>query len=283
MWILFSLGAAFFAGITTLFCSIGVKDANTYLVTSIKTTVILVISFLIVLFQGNINEFNSLNNSKVFFLIMSGLTTTLLWLFYFKALQLGDVSKVTPVDKTSIIMTLILSMIFFYEQVTIYKIISMLLIILGTKLMMNKVKDLNNNKWFIYALLTAIFTSLATIVGKIGIKDIDSNFAMFFRTIIIFIFIWFIVFIKKSYKDISKLTYKNIIFIILSGITTCLSWLCYFKALQVGEASIVFTVEKLSIVVAIICSVLFLKERLNKKNILGLIIIIVGEFILILK
>ncbi len=282
MWIIFALLAAFFAGITTIFSKIGVNNVDSTLATSLRTAIILIFNLLVVLFIGSFNEINKLDFKIIIFLILSGITTALLWLSYFKALQLCDVNKVTPIDKTSIVLTLLLSSVFLNEKITIIKIISMILILIGTFLMTNIKAKKCDNKWLIYAILTAIFTSLATILGKIGIKDIESNFGTLIRTIIVFIIIWSIVFIKGKHKEIKVINKKSWLFILLSGITTGLSWLCYFKALQGGEASIVFPIEKLSIVVAIIFSCIFLKEKINKKSILGLILIVVGTLLLII-
>lgn len=282
MWIIFALLAAFFAGITTIFSKIGVNNVDSTLATSLRTAIILIFNLLVVLFIGSFNEINKLDFKIIIFLILSGITTALLWLSYFKALQLCDVNKVTPIDKTSIVLTLLLSSVFLNEKITIIKIISMILILIGTFLMTNIKAKKCDNKWLIYAILTAIFTSLATILGKIGIKDIESNFGTLIRTIIVFIIIWSIVFIKGKHKEIKVINKKSWLFILLSGLTTGLSWLCYFKALQGGEASIVFPIEKLSIVVAIIFSCIFLKEKINKKLILGLILIVVGTLLLII-
>lgn len=282
MWIIFALLAAFFAGITTIFSKIGVNNVDSTLATSLRTAIILIFNLLVVLFIGSFNEINKLDFKIIIFLILSGITTALLWLSYFKALQLCDVNKVTPIDKTSIVLTLLLSSVFLNEKITIIKIISMILILIGTFLMTNIKAKKCDNKWLIYAILTAIFTSLATILGKIGIKDIESNFGTLIRTIIVFIIIWTIIFIKSKHKEIKLINKKSWLFILLSGITTGLSWLCYFKALQGGEASIVFPIEKLSIVVAIIFSCIFLKEKINKKSILGLILIVVGTLLLII-
>ena len=222
-----------------------------------------------------------MNIKTIFFIILSGITTALLWICYFKALSLADVSKVTPVDKLSIIITLILSSIFLNEKITIIKIISMIFMITGTFFMVNKNEKKEEGNWFIYALLTALFTSLATILGKVGIKDINPNLGTMLRTIIILIIIWGVIFIKKEYKDIHHINNKNLFFIVLSGISTGLSWLFYFMALKEGEASIVFPIEKLSAAVAILISVIFLKEKLDRKGKLGFCMIISGTLLLI--
>lgn len=284
MWLLFSIGAAFFAGIATIFGAIGVKNIDTSLATAIRTTIILLFSLIVVFIVGSLNEIGNINSKTLLFLIISGITTALLWLSYFKALQLGSVNKVTPIDKTSIILTLVLSVIFLKEKITIVKVISMTLILIGAIFMIVKKKDDINksNRWFIYAALTSLFTSLTTIVGKIGIKDVESSLGMFLRTIIVFIIIWLVTFFKRKYKDIFLITKKGWLFLVLSGVSTGTSWLCYFKALQFGEASVVFSIEKLSIVVAVLCSTIFLKEKINRKSIIGLVIIVIGEVMLII-
>lgn len=280
MWIIFAVLAAIFSGLTTVFAKVGVAKANSTLVTGLRTIVILIFSVIVFIFLGD--GFKNLNLKTIFFIVLSGITTALLWICYFKALSLADVSMVTPIDKLSIVVTLILSFFFLKEKITIIKIVSMIFMISGTFLMVNRKEKNGEGNWFIYALLTALFTSLATILGKIGIKDINPNLGTMLRTIIILIIIWGVIFVKKEYKDIKNINKKNILFIILSGISTGLSWLFYFMALKKGEASIVFPIEKLSAVVAILISVIFLKEKLNKKRKIGFTFIISGTLLLIL-
>lgn len=280
MYIFYAIIAAFFSGLTTIFSKYGLNNTNSNVVTAIRTIIIFIFSFIIFLiFKNSFHELN-LNNSL--FLILSGITTALLWLFYFKALSLSDISKVTPVDKTSVILTLILSFIFFNEKITIYKIFSIIFLILGTCLMVEKTHKVKNNNWFIYALLTAVFTSISTILAKLGLKDISFYLANLFRTFIVLIITWIYIYLKKEYKDIKDISLKNYIFILLSGVSTTLSWIFYFIALKEGDASIVFPIEKLSAVFAIIGSVIFLKERLNYKNVIGFIFIIISTIILII-
>lgn len=279
MWIFFALLAAFFSGLTTIFAKAGINKANSTLVTGLRTIVIVIVTIIIyVIFRESIKN---ISIKTIIYIILSGITTALLWISYFKALSLANVNMVTPIDKTSIILTLILSFIFLKESITINKIISIILILTGTYLMVKKEKEKKNSKWIIYAILTAVFTSLATILGKVGIKNIDPNFATLIKTIIVLIIIWIIIVIKKDYKDIKLLDKKNYLFITLSGISTSLSWLFYFLALKRGEASIVFPIEKMSVVVAIIGSSIFLKEKLDKKAVIGLILLFISTFILI--
>ena len=279
MWILYSFLAAIFSGLTTIFAKKGVKNIDSLLSTSIRTAIILIISFLIVII---FNSFEKINIKTFIFLILSGISTTLLWINYFKALDYGNVNEVTPVDKTSIVITLVLSSIFLNEKITILKIISCILIIVGTFLMVNKSEHSNNKKWLLYAILTAIFTSLSAIISKIGLRDINPSLGNFYRTIIVFILIWFYVIIKKKQKNIINIKRQTWIYLIISGFTTSLSWLFYFYALKNGEASMVFPIEKLSVVVSIGLSYVILKEKMTKKSIIGLILIIIGTLILLI-
>lgn len=279
MWIFFAILAAIFSGLTTVFAKVGVSKANSTLVSGIRTIVIMIFSILVFLFLGN--GFKNIDLKTIIFIVLSGITTALLWICYFKALSLADVSMVTPIDKLSIVLTLILSYIFFKEKITIIKVISMICMIGGTFLMVNNDKENKENNWIIFAFLTAVFTSLATILGKMGINNINPNLGTMLRTIVILVIIWGVIIIKKEYIDIRKITKKNILFIILSGISTGISWLFYFMSLKDGEVSIVFPVEKLSAAVAILISIIFLKEKLDKKGILGFVSIILGTLLLI--
>lgn len=279
MWIVYALLAALFSGLTTICAKKGVKNVDSILGTSIRTTVILLISFLTVLL---FSSFDKVNIKTIIFLVLSGVSTTLLWLSYFKALDLGNVNEVTPVDKTSIVLTLILSCIFLNEKITIIKIISSILIISGTFLMVNKKEHTNDKGWLKYAVLTAVFTSTSAIISKIGLRDIDPNLGNLYRTIFVFIFTWIIVLLKKKQKYIKSINKQSWLYLILSAITTSLSWICYFNALKEGEASIVFPIEKLSVVVSIGMSYILLKEKMTKKSLFGLILIIIGTSILII-
>ena len=279
MWIVFALLSALFSGLTTICAKKGVKNVDSILASSIRTAVVLLISFLIVIL---FSSFDRVNFKTITFLILSGVSTTLLWLNYFKALDLGNVNEVTPVDKTSIVLTLLLSCIFLNEKITVIKIISSILIISGAFLMVNKDEHSNNKRWIKYAILTAIFTSVSAIISKIGLRDIEPNLGNLYRTIFVFIFMWLIVLLKKKQKHIKSINKKSWLYLILSGITTSLSWIYYFNALKEGEASIVFPIEKLSVVVSIGLSYILLKERMTKRSIIGLILIVAGTYILII-
>ena len=284
MWILYAFGSAFFAGITAILAKIGIKNTDSNLATAVRTVVILIFSWLMVFIVGSFNTINELTTMTIIFLILSGLATGLSWLCYFKALQLGNVNKVTPIDKSSTILTMVLAMIFLGEKITFLKFISIILIGIGTYLMIEKKKDnkqAKDNKWLLYAFGSAIFASLTSILGKIGIEGGESNLGTAIRTIVVLVMARIVVFVTKKQTEIKNIDKRSWKFLLLSGLTTGLSWLCYYKALQEGEASIVVPIDKLSIVITIVFSYFILKEKLSKKSLLGLIGIIVGTLLLL--
>lgn len=285
MWILYAFGSAFFAGITAILAKIGIKNTDSNLATAIRTIVILAFSWLMVFVVGSIDTINELSQKTIIFLILSGLATGLSWLCYFRALQLGNVNKVTPIDKSSTILTMVLAIIFLGEKITILKIISIILIGVGTYLMIEKKDDkkqAKNNKWLLYALGSAVFASLTSILGKIGIEGVESNLGTAIRTIVVLLMAWVVVFVTKKQSEIKNIDKNSWKFLILSGLTTGLSWLCYYKALQTGEASIVVPIDKLSITITIALSYFILKEKLNKKSMIGLIGIVIGTMLLLI-
>jgi len=252
MWILYALGSAFFAGITAILAKIGIKNTDSNLATAIRTVVILFFSWLMVFIVGSFNTITSISSKTLIFLILSGLATGLSWLCYFKALQIGNVNKVTPIDKSSTILTMILAMIFLGENITVLKIVSIILIGIGTYLMIEKKEDkkeTKDNKWLILALGSALFASLTSILGKVGIEGVESNLGTAIRTVVVLIMAWILVFVTGKQGEIENIDKKSWKFLIFSGLTTGLSWLCYYKALQDGEASIVVPIDKLSILV----------------------------------
>lgn len=286
MWILCAFLSAFFAGITAILAKIGIKNIDSSLATAIRTIVILIFSFLMVLLVGSLPTINTLSIKTIIFLVLSGLATGVSWLCYFKALQLGNVNKVTPIDKSSTILTMLLACLFLGETITSLKMLSIILIGIGTYLMIEKKKDtkiVKTNKWLIYAFLSAIAASLTSILGKVGIEGVESNLGTFIRTIVVLIMAWIVVFVTKKQDGIKHIDKKSWLFLILSGFTTGFSWLFYYKALQDGEASIVVPIDKLSIVITIFFSYFVLKEKLNKKSLLGLICIVIGTILLLVK
>ena len=271
MWILYAFGSAFFAGATSILAKIGVKDIDSHVATAIRTIVVLIFSWIMVFIVGSQGTIGNISGKTLTFLILSGFATGASWLCYFKALQLGDVNKVVPIDKSSIILTMVLAFIFLGENITINMVVGMIGIGIGTYLMIQKKESIEKvvkgKAWLVYALLSAIFASLTSILGKVGIENVESNLGTAIRTIVVLIMAWIIVFATKKQSDVKKIDKKSLLFLILSGIATGASWLCYYKALQDGLASIVVPIDKLSILVTILFAYVFLKEKLSKKSI----------------
>ena len=287
MWVLFAFASAFFAGVTSILAKIGVKDVDSHVATAIRTIIVLIFSWIMVFIIGSQSTIVNIDGKTFLFLILSGLSTGGSWLCYFKALQLGDVNKVVPIDKSSTILTMILAFIFLNEKITINMVIGMIGIAIGTYFMIQKKekaeKIVKGKAWLIYALLSALFASLTSILGKVGIENVESNLGTAIRTIVVLVMAWIIVFATKKQRDIKKIDKRSLIFLILSGVATGASWLCYYKALQDGLASIVVPIDKLSILVTVLFAYIFLKEKLSKKSLLGLILIIVGTLLLLVK
>ena len=287
MWILYAFGSAFFAGATSILAKIGVKDIDSHVATAIRTIVVLIFSWIMVFIVGSQGTIGNISGKTLTFLILSGFATGASWLCYFKALQLGDVNKVVPIDKSSTILTMVLAFIFLGENFTINLVVGMIGIGIGNYLMIQKKESIEKvvkgKAWLVYALLSAIFASLTSILGKVGIENVESNLGTAIRTIVVLIMAWIIVFATKKQSDVKKIDKKSLLFLILSGIATGASWLCYYKALQDGLASIVVPIDKLSILVTILFAYVFLKEKLSKKSIVGLVLIVVGTLILLIK
>lgn len=286
MWIAFAFGSALFAGVTSILAKIGMKNTDSIAATAIRTIVILFFSWLMVFITGAFGGISAISSKTLIFLILSGLATGGSWLCYFKALQIGDVNKVTPVDKSSTVLTMLLAFIILGEELSILKVICMILIGAGTYLMIVKKetdKEVKGRGWLFYAVLSAVFASLTSILGKIGISGVDSNLGTAIRTIVVLIMAWVMVFVTKKQDELKKIDGKSMVFICLSGLTTGLSWLCYYKALQDGQASIVVPIDKLSILVTVAFSYIVLKERLTKKSFAGLAMITAGTLMLVIK
>lgn len=287
MWIAFAAGSAIFAGLTAILAKCGIKNTDSNVATALRTIVVLIFSWLMVFVVGAQNEIGNVSGKVLLFLILSGLSTGASWLCYFKALQIGDVNKVTPIDKSSTVLTMIIAFIFLKEEITLIKFIAMILIGVGTYLMIQK-KDTSHepkkgdSKWLLYAVGSAVFASLTSILGKIGIQDINSNLGTAIRTIVVLIMAWVVVFVTKKQNTIKHIDTKSWCFLGLSGIATGGSWLCYYRALQTGPASIVVPIDKLSILVTIAFSYVVFHEKLSVKAGGGLILIVAGTLMLLL-
>ena len=280
MWILYAFFSAFFAGITSILAKCGIKKTDSTLATAIRTIVVLIFSWLMVYIVGSFDQIYTMEFKTFLFLILSGLCTGASWLCYFKALQIGDINKVVPIDKSSTILTIILAFLLLHESVTWTKVVGILFIGAGTFLMIEK-KQISNvetkgNQWIFYALGAAVFASLTSILGKIGISGIESNLGTAIRTSVVLLMSWIMVFVTKKQSEIHKVSKKEWIFIILSGLATGASWLCYYKSLQDGLASVVVPIDKLSILITILFSYFVFHEKLSKKALLGLCLIVSG-------
>lgn len=280
MWLFFALGSAFFAGITAVLAKIGIEHVNSTLATALRTVVVLAFSWLMVFVVGSQEGIAQISGTTLLFLVLSGLSTGASWLCYFKALQLGDVNKVAPIDKSSTVLTILLAFIFLGEPVSIPQALGVVGIGVGTLLMIAK-KEVEDGKphskaWLVYAFLSAVFASLTSIFGKIGVENVESNLGTAIRTIVVLVMAWVMVFVTGEQKGIRSIGKKSWVFLFLSGITTGLSWLCYYRALQDGPASVVVPIDKLSILVTIVFSWIVLKEKLTPKAAVGLVLILAG-------
>ncbi len=285
MWMLYAVGSSFFAGITAILAKCGIKKTDSNVATAIRTVIVLLFSWLMVLITGTGGEIRQIDGRTFFFLVLSGLATGASWLCYFHALQKGDINKVVPIDKSSTVLTILLALIFLQEGISGVKILSVLLIGGGTLLMIDK-KDMETNvqkqsgRWAIYAVLSAVFASLTAILGKIGIAGIDSNLGTAIRTTVVLVMAWMMVFLTGKQKEIRKTEKKELAFICLSGLATGASWLCYYRALQDGLASVVVPIDKLSMLVTIAFSWIVFHEKLTGKAAAGVMLITIGTVLL---
>ena len=285
MWIAFAFGSALFAGITAILAKIGIKNTDSDVATAIRTIIILIFSWIMAFLVGSVDSITTISSKTLIFLILSGLATGGSWLCYFKALQLGDVNKVTPTDKSSTVLTMLMAFFFLGEGLGVLKIVSIVSIGIGTYMMITKKetdKKTTGSSWLIFAILSAVFASLTAILGKIGISDIESNLGTAIRTVVVLIMAWVVVFATGKKDKLKNIDGKSMLFICFSGITTGLSWLCYYKALQDGLASVVVPIDKLSIVITIAFSYFILKEKLSLKAFIGLVLIVIGTLLLLI-
>lgn len=287
MWILYAAASAVFAGATTIFLKKGVHTTNTDIAVAVRTFVVLIFSIIIVFIAGSQNQIFSIDTKTWIFLTLSGLSTGAGWLFYYKALQTGNVNKVSPLSKAGLVLTITLSFIFLGEEVTFQKLTALILIAAGTYLMVDykneKTEKNKSNKWIIYALLSLLFSSLTTIFGKVGIDNVDSNLGSAIRTCVVIIAALIIIIVKNEVSEFKNINKSEIKYIIISGITGGSSWLLYYKALQTGITSAVAAIDKLSILVAVILSHLIFNEKMNNKTVFGLILILAGTIGLAVK
>ena len=284
MWILFAAGSALFAGVTAILAKCGIRKTDSTVATAIRTLVVLVFAWTMVFVVGSQGEIRNIGPTTLLFLLLSGLATGASWLCYFKALQLGDVNKVVPIDKSSTVLTILLAAIFLQEGVSLTKGIGVVLIAVGTFLMIEKKQSGGETKsaaWLWYALGSAVFASLTAILGKVGISGVESNLGTAIRTGVVLLMSWVMVFVTGKQGALKAIPKNELFFICLSGLATGGSWLCYYKALQDGPASVVVPIDKLSILVTVLFSYLVFREKLTKKSALGLAGIVAGTLLML--
>lgn len=286
MWIAFAFGSAFFAGVTSILAKSGIRKTDSTVATAIRTIIVLIFSWIMVFITGSQNQIGAIGGKTLLFLILSGIATGVSWLCYFKALQLGDINKVVPIDKSSIVLTILLAFLLLGEPIGLLQGIGVLLIGVGTFLMIEKKAETNGvsvqgKRWMLYAFGSAIFASLTSILGKIGIEGVESNLGTAIRTAVVLVMAWIMVLVTGKAQAVREISVKELSFICLSGFATGASWLCYYRALQDGLASVVVPIDKLSILVTVAFSWLVFHEKLTARSGWGLALIVAGTLAMI--
>ena len=286
MWILLAFGSALFSGLTSITAKCGIKKTDSTVATAVRMGVVLLCSALMVTIVGSWGEISDIDAKSWIFLVLSGLATGASWLCYFKAISIGDVNKVVPLDKSSTVLAAIIAMIFLGESVTVPKVTGLIAVTAGTYMMISKKDDVKENGkgfgWFFYGSLSAVFAALTSVLAKVGIQNVESNLATTIRTAVVLVTAWLMVFVTGKGKLVKETDKKELLFIVISGVLTGASWLCYYRALQLGEVSVVAPIDKLSILVSIAFSYIVFKEKLTLKSFMGLMIIVVGTLCLLL-
>ena len=283
MWLFAAIGSAFFAGLTSILAKCGIKKTDSDIATAIRTGVVLLFSWIMVFVVGSAGTIFEISPKSFLFLALSGIATGASWICYFKALSMGNVNKVVPIDKSSTILTVILAIIFFGETENIFvKLVCTVFLAIGIFMMIEKKDYSGENKkgWIVYAVLSAIFAAATSILAKIGIDGVESNLGTALRTIVVLAMAWAVVFAKRKQKEVKNIDRKELGFICLSGIATGASWLCYYYAIQNGVVSVVVPIDKLSILVAIAFSYLVFGEKLSKKSAAGLFVMTVATVVM---
>ena len=284
LWILAAVFSAVFAGLTSILAKCGIKKTDSDLATALRTIVVLAFSWLMVFIVGSQATIANIPFSSLIFLILSGFATGASWICYFKALSMGDINKVVPIDKSSTILTVLLAILCFGETSNlVIKLIATAILAVGIFLMVEKkqsAQKASGKSWMIYAILSAVFAALTSILAKVGITGVESNLGTAIRTAVVLMLSWGIVFSRKKHIGLKTIDKKELLFICLSGIATGASWLCYYYALGHGEVSVVVPIDKLSILVTVAFSFVVFREKLSKKALLGLALMVVGTLLM---
>jgi len=286
MWLLLAIVSAVSAGFVSIFVKLGMRNIDSNLGTFLRTIVVLVFTAIMVMVVGSFHQIADISLTEWVFIVASGLATGFSWLFFFRALQLGSINKVVPVDRLSTVLTMTLAIVLFGESFWWLTPVAMTVMVLGTMLMISKQKvdkkDGQSSSWFIYAVLSLVFASTVAILAKLGMENVDSNLGTFLRTIVVLFMAFLIVVGQKKLSSIKKLTKQNWIFIIISGVFTGISWLCYFAAIQIGPVSVIVPIDRLSILVTVLFSYFIFREKLSRKSLVGLVLLVGGTLLLLL-
>ena len=287
MWLLFAAGSAFFAGVTAVLAKCGIRKTDSTVATAIRTIVVLIFAWMMVFLVGSQEQIQTIDRTTLLFLILSGLATGASWLCYFKALQIGNINKVVPIDKSSTVLTILLAFLLLGEPIGLFQGIGVVLIGAGTFLMIEKrqqegARGASGKGWMLCAFGSAMFASLTAILGKVGIQGVESNLGTAIRTGVVLVMAWVMVLVTGKAKAVRQVPRRELIFICLSGIATGASWLCYYRALQDGPASVVAPIDKLSILVTVAFSYLVFHERLTRRSGLGLALIVAGTLAMLI-
>ena len=284
IWLIAAIFSAIFAGLTSILAKCGIRKTDSDLATALRTIVVLAFSWVMVLIVGSYGTITEIGVTSLIFLVLSGLATGASWICYFKALSIGDINKVVPIDKSSTVLTVLLAIICFGEVSNLaVKLIATAILAIGIFLMIEKKQTEQKNErrsWMIYAVLSAVFAALTSILAKVGISGVESNLGTAIRTGVVLVMAWIIVFAKGKQKEIKHIDKKELLFISLSGLATGASWLCYYYAIQNGIVSVVVPIDKLSILVTVVFSYFVFKEKLSKKALLGLCLMVTGTLLM---
>lgn len=284
LWIIAAIFSAFFAGLTSILAKCGIKKTDSDLATALRTVVVLIFSWIMVFVVGSAGTITDISARSLIFLILSGLATGASWICYFKALSMGDINKVVPIDKSSTVLTVLLAIICFGETSNLLiKLIATVILTVGIFLMVEKKKSENKgtgHSWIVYAVLAAVFAALTSILAKMGISGVESNLGTAIRTGVVLVMSWIIVFSRGKHTQIKNIDKKELTFIALSGIATGASWLCYYYAIQTGMVSVVVPIDKLSIIVTVAFSGIVFKEKLSAKAFAGLGLMVAGTLLM---
>ena len=285
LWLIAAVLSAVFAGLTSILAKCGIKKTDSDLATALRTVIVLIFSWVMVFIVGSQSGITAINDKSLLFLILSGLATGASWICYFKALSMGDINKVVPIDKSSTVLTVLLAIICFGETShLVMKLIATAVLGIGIFLMVEKKKSeekASGKAWMLYAVLSAVFAALTSILAKVGISNVESNLGTAIRTSVVLIMAWIIVFARGKQKEVKQLDKKELVFISLSGLATGASWLCYYYAIGHGLVSVVVPIDKLSILITVLFSYIVFKEKLSQKAMTGLLMMTVGTLLMV--